>query len=88
MCRAGESGAVMRIPPSPYQWGPICTAGKKRGSAAEAMTWETVNRVWRARRPARSQVDTSRPCTHTTDWPVVKSVVLMEIPCSVPRCRL
>jgi hypothetical protein len=59
------------MPPSPYQCGPICTAGKNSGSAADAITWSMVNRQWRLVRPGRSHVSMSRPCTHTTDVPVV-----------------
>src|SRR5262245_18930080 len=40
-CTAGETGAVSRMPPSPYHRPSISTAGKKKGSDADAMTWST-----------------------------------------------
>ena len=50
MWMAGESGAVMRTLPSPYQAPWMRTGGKKMGMEAEAMTWSS--RIW-ARTPTR-----------------------------------
>jgi hypothetical protein len=68
---AGERGAVSWMPPSPYQAFPTCTAGKKRGSAAEAMTWSTVSSALTLLRCARSQTVSPVLSTHVIDWPVV-----------------
>ena len=69
-CSAGERGAVRRTPPSPYQASSMRTAGKKRGSAAEAMMCSTVMLDLRAVRWGRSHSRISDPSTHVTDCPV------------------
>ena len=71
---AGESGAVSRMPPSPYHAPPTSIAGKNSGSAADAITWCTRSVVSMPFRCGRSHERTpqpSIPCTHVTDWPVV-----------------
>ena len=71
---AGESGALMRIPPSPYQAPSTSTAGKKNGSAEDAITWSTRNVHGRLRRCGLSQGSmhaSACDCTHVIDCPVV-----------------
>jgi hypothetical protein len=48
-------------------------AGKKKGSAADAITCSTDSRQLMLLRCGRSHVSmrqSSRVCTHVTDWPV------------------
>ncbi len=68
--RAGESGAVRRIPPSPNHSFPSLTAGKSRGSAADAMMCSTVMVADLASLCGRSHWWISEPSTQVTDCPV------------------
>ena len=73
-CSAGEKGAVWRMPPSPYHAPSTSIAGKKNGSAAEAMTcsMRTLH-CWllRCGRSHPGIAQSSRVCTHVIDCPVV-----------------
>ena len=66
----GESGAVSRMPPSPYQSEPSWIAGKMSGSAADAMMWSTVIVVTSVKRWGRCHGSTSRPSSQVTEAPV------------------
>ena len=66
----GESGAVRRMPPSPYHALPTRTAGKKIGSAAEAITCSTRMGSRTLRRFGSDHASPLSPSIHVTVWPV------------------